>query len=178
MAKTRALKVYKTSIGFHDAYVAAPSQKAALDAWGSDKNLFARGVAEIVTDPKLVKDALAQPGVVIRKLRGTPAEQIAALPKARPKSGKPKSEAKPKLKPTASGRPRPSRDRLAKVEADLDAVQRQYDVKLSGLDAQIALLSSEKRSIESKRDAELGKLESMKAREQRAYQDALEAWQG
>ena len=30
------LKVYRTPIGFHDAYVAAPSQKAALDAWGSD----------------------------------------------------------------------------------------------------------------------------------------------
>lgn len=124
------MKVYRTSIGFHDAYVAAPSQKAALDAWGSDKNLFARGVAEIVTDPKLVKDALARPGVVIRKLRGTPAEQIAALPKSGPKSRKPKSEAKAASKPRASRRPRPSRDRLAKVEADLAAAQRQYDEKL------------------------------------------------
>ena len=46
----RALKVYRTPIGFHDAYVAAPSQKAALAAWGADANLFARGSAEQVTE--------------------------------------------------------------------------------------------------------------------------------
>jgi hypothetical protein len=27
------LKVFRTPIGFHDAYVAAPSKKAALAAW-------------------------------------------------------------------------------------------------------------------------------------------------
>ena len=42
---TRKLKVFRTPIGFHDAYVAAPSQKAALQAWGTDTDLFARGVA-------------------------------------------------------------------------------------------------------------------------------------
>ena len=34
------LKVYSTPIGFHDALVAAPSQKAALEAWGAGTNLF------------------------------------------------------------------------------------------------------------------------------------------
>lgn len=33
MAK-RPLKVFRTAIGFHDAYVAATSRKAALEAWG------------------------------------------------------------------------------------------------------------------------------------------------
>ena len=36
------LKVFRTPIGFHDAYVAAPSQKAALEAWGADSNIFAQ----------------------------------------------------------------------------------------------------------------------------------------
>lgn len=32
----RKLKVFCTPIGFHDAYVAAPSQKAALEVWDTD----------------------------------------------------------------------------------------------------------------------------------------------
>ena len=31
----RALKTFRTAIGFHDAYGAAPSRKAALKAWGA-----------------------------------------------------------------------------------------------------------------------------------------------
>ncbi|MDB5673064.1 MAG: hypothetical protein JWM65_46, partial [Sphingomonas bacterium] len=76
----RQLKVYRTPIGFHDAYVAAPSQKAALEAWGSDANLFARGMAEIVTDPALTSEPLASPGKVVRRLRGSADDHFAALP--------------------------------------------------------------------------------------------------
>jgi len=83
MAKAKKLKVFRTPIGFHDAYVAAPSRKAALEAWGSDGDLFAQGLAEVVTDPKLTKKALARPGEVIRTLRGTEAEQLRALGKKR-----------------------------------------------------------------------------------------------
>ena len=37
------LKVFRTPIGFHDAYVAAPSRAAALRAWGADTDLFSTG---------------------------------------------------------------------------------------------------------------------------------------
>ncbi|RZM24604.1 MAG: hypothetical protein EOP67_46290 [Sphingomonas sp.] len=80
MARAGKLKVYRTAAGFHDAYVAAPSQKAALAAWGSEHDLFARGIAELVTDADLAAEPLASPGVVIKRSRGTTAEQIAALP--------------------------------------------------------------------------------------------------
>ena len=53
----RKLKVFRTSAGFDDAYVAAPSRKAALAAWGADADLFARGVAEEVSDTTLTKAA-------------------------------------------------------------------------------------------------------------------------
>lgn len=86
MARKQKLKVYRTPIGFHDAYVAAPSQKAALDAWGADVDLFARGVAETVSDEALTREPLEQPGVVVRKLRGTADEQMAALPRDRPRA--------------------------------------------------------------------------------------------
>jgi len=86
MARKQKLKVYRTPIGFHDAYVAAPSQKAALVAWGADADLFARGVAETVSDEALTREPLEQPGVVVRKLRGTGDEQMAALPRDRPRA--------------------------------------------------------------------------------------------
>ncbi|WP_185867696.1 hypothetical protein [Sphingomonas sp. TF3] len=83
----RKLKVFRTSIGFHDAYVAAPSQQAALEAWGSSTNLFGTGLAEQVTDPKLVKGPLAAPGQVIKVKRGSQREHLAALPRTKPAAG-------------------------------------------------------------------------------------------
>jgi hypothetical protein len=56
------LEVFRTPIGFQDANVAAPSQKAALKAWGADANLFARGIAEVVKEPKLTEAPLENPG--------------------------------------------------------------------------------------------------------------------
>ncbi len=41
----RKLKTYQTSLGFFDLAMAAPSMKAALEAWGADSNLFHQGAA-------------------------------------------------------------------------------------------------------------------------------------
>lgn len=125
MARSPKLKVFRTSIGFHDAYVAVPSQKAALEIWGAGKDLFSSGAAERVEDPELIRRPLANPGKVIRKLRGTLAEHMAALPKdapvprreataPRPSDEEPVEKAKsrakqPKLKP----KPRPDRSLLS-----------------------------------------------------------------
>jgi colicin import membrane protein len=37
---TGKLKTYQTSLGFYDLAIAAPSMKAALEAWGAGSNLF------------------------------------------------------------------------------------------------------------------------------------------
>jgi len=42
----RKLKVYQTSQGFYDLALAAPSMKAALEAWGASSNLFHQGFAK------------------------------------------------------------------------------------------------------------------------------------
>jgi hypothetical protein len=42
----RKLKTYQTSLGFFDLAIAAPSMKAALEAWGADSNLFHQGAAK------------------------------------------------------------------------------------------------------------------------------------
>jgi hypothetical protein len=34
----RKLKTYQTSLGFFDLAIAAPSMKAALEAWGADSH--------------------------------------------------------------------------------------------------------------------------------------------
>jgi hypothetical protein len=44
----RKLKTYQTSLGFYDMAIAAPSKKAALEAWGAGSNLFHQGVQEIL----------------------------------------------------------------------------------------------------------------------------------
>ena len=50
----RKLKTYQTSLGFFDEAIAAPSMKAALEAWGTKTNLFHQGVAKEVDDPDII----------------------------------------------------------------------------------------------------------------------------
>ena len=67
----RKLRTFQTSQGFYDLAIAAPSMKAALDAWGANSNLFHQGFASEVDDPKVVAATLAKPGVVLRRPVGT-----------------------------------------------------------------------------------------------------------
>ena len=64
------LKVFRTTIGFYDAIVAAPSMKAAIEAWGARPNIFRQGLAKEIHDPRLVKLARAKPRLVFRRLVG------------------------------------------------------------------------------------------------------------
>ena len=48
----KKLKVYRTSIGFFDLAIAAPSMKAAAEAWGAGSDIFKRGFAKQTEDPK------------------------------------------------------------------------------------------------------------------------------
>ena len=70
----RQLKVFRTHLGFHDLIVAAPSKKAALEAWGASPNLFSQGFAAETTEPKLVEAALKKPGVVLKRQFGSTGE--------------------------------------------------------------------------------------------------------
>ena len=67
----RKLKTFTTSAGFFDLAVAAPSMKAALEAWGSKNNLFQHGFAKVSEDPKIVAATMAHPGVVLRRPVGS-----------------------------------------------------------------------------------------------------------
>jgi uncharacterized Zn-finger protein len=67
----RKLKTYQTSLGFFDLAVAAPSMKAALEAWGADSNLFHQGAAKQSDDPDVIAATMAAPGVILKRPVGS-----------------------------------------------------------------------------------------------------------
>ena len=78
----RKLKTYQTSLGFFDQAIAAPSMKAALEAWGADSNLFHQGAARESDDPVVIAATLKKPGVVLKRPVGSngPFGEHAELP--------------------------------------------------------------------------------------------------
>ena len=86
VAMARRLKTYQTSSGFFDLAVAAPSMKAAAEAWGSRTNVFKQGFAKEARDPAIIAATMAKPGVVLRRPVGShgPFTEHAELPKGLP----------------------------------------------------------------------------------------------
>jgi hypothetical protein len=183
MAKAKKLKVFRTPIGFHDAYVAAPSMKAALEAWGSSTNLFSQGAAEQVTDPKLTKAPLAKPGEVVRVARGSEGEHFKALgktKKAKTEAGRPSPRPSP-----ASGRGgekkrgrRPSSAAVERAEAALARTDAKHREALEKLRAEAAAIDKKRREIERRHRGERERLmgELDEAREK--FRSAMEEWAG
>ena len=178
----RKLKVFRTPIGFHDAYVAATSRKAALTAWGAGANLFARGTAEEVTDPQLTAEPLAHPGEVIRVSRGDLKAQLKALGPhkrraAKPKTGgKPKGEDKPKSR--VKSRPPPKRDKVDRAEAALAEARDKRSKDRAALEKQIDALERKLDAVTARHDKQIGRLERQLGEAQDAYREALDAWSG
>lgn len=170
MAKARAqkLKVFRTPIGFHDAYVAAPSQKAALEAWGSDTNLFARGAAEEVDDPKLTEAPLEQPGTVFRRLRGSAKEQMEAL---EPKSAKSSSKRE-------GPRKKPSRAKLTEAEKALQALTKAQGDEAAELERLAKALEREKAALAKRQEREREAAEKKERLAREAYEAAMRDWSG
>jgi len=101
----RKLKTFQTSLGFYDLAIAAPSMKAALEAWGAGSNLFHQGVAKETDDPDVVAATMSKPGVVLKRPAGSNgrfAEQSdlpSDLGSARKGNRREKSGAKPAKRP-------------------------------------------------------------------------------
>lgn len=102
----RKLKTYQTSLGFFDQAIAAPSMKAALEAWGADSNLFHQGAAKESDDPDVIAATMAKPGVVLKRPVGSngPFGEHAGLPTGLGRAGKPSGAARksPTRKPKAA----------------------------------------------------------------------------
>ena len=172
----RKLKVFRTSTGFHDAYVAAPSRKAALTAWGADADLFARGVAEEVTDPKLARAALERPGEVIRLSRGDLSAQLKALPPRKTRRAAP--SAKPDAKPRKAARPKPppKRDKVDAAENALSDARRRHEAEADQLLAERAAIERRLATLHAKHDKHIAMLERKRDRARESYRAALARW--
>src|SRR4051812_8801307 len=115
----RKLKTYQTSLGFFDQAIAAPSMKAALEAWGSKTNLFHQGFAKEVDDPVIVAATMAKPGVVLRRAVGSSGgfSEDAELPKALATGEMNRTPGKPAQKSPAAEPPRKVDDKTAREAA-------------------------------------------------------------
>jgi hypothetical protein len=104
----RILKTYVTNLGFFELAIAAPSMKAALEAWGMNHNAFQHGFAKQTDDPKIIAATTAQPGVVLKRAVGSKGEfrEDAELPTTLPNIRPPKVEpAKPKARKGSNAKP-------------------------------------------------------------------------
>ncbi|MET4206331.1 cell envelope biogenesis protein TolA [Bradyrhizobium sp. LA2.1] len=157
----RKLKTYQTSLGFYDQAVAAPSMKAALEAWGASSNLFHQGAAKETDDPDIVAATMASPGVVLRRPVGSggPFTESAALP-----TDLADDEAKRKPKPNSKSKPESKSESKQRPAKGVTKQSRKIDDQ----DARKAAAAFEKE--ERRRDAERRKEEAARAKE-RARRD-------
>jgi hypothetical protein len=116
----RKLKVFQAQFGFYDTVVAAPSQAAALRAWGVNQNLFASGEATITTDEAAVAAATAHPETPLRRAVGSKdpfalePTSLPAVPDAPTKTAT--------VKPAEPAKPPADRSKLDAAEKALGAL--------------------------------------------------------
>ncbi len=126
----RKLKTYQTSLGFFEQAIAAPSMKAALEAWGADSNLFHQGAAKEADDPDVVAATMAKPGVVLKRPVGSdgPFGEHAQLPKNLDHDGRKKPAHKPPAKAKkSSAQPDKGAERKAAQAYERERLRRERE---------------------------------------------------
>ena len=171
----RKLKTYRTTAGFFDLAVAAPSMKAALEAWGANANLFHQGFAQATDDPAIVKATTARPGVVLRRPVGTnaPFREKADLPTdlpapkatyrkapVAPSSRKAATRAQERQERAAERERERRRNAIAKAETALDKARRAHDARRSAIDADRAAIERRAEAEEERWRDERERLEA------------------
>ena len=123
----RKLKTYQTSLGFFDLAVAAPSMKAALEAWGADSNLFHQGAAKQSEDPDVIAVTMLAPGVVLKRPVGSSGrfKERAELPTNLAGDNISKKAGSISVRPKPQKHPERATDRAAERKAALAFEQEQ-----------------------------------------------------
>ncbi len=153
----RKLKTYQTSLGFYDFAIAAPSMKAALEAWGAGSNLFHQGFAKESDDPDVVAATMAKPGVVLKRPAGSSGRfgEHADLPDLE-EAGAPQKGRGTEQKKRAS--PKISVEDARKAAAEFDREQKRRD--------------AERRKEEAAREKERARREKLVAKAEAALDEA------
>ena len=153
------LKVFRTTSGFYDHIVAAPSRPAALKAWGARTDLFSMGVAQQVSDPKIEEKALKRPGEVIRLKR----------------SGE--EAPTPRRKPKRKGAP-PSRAKLKEAEERLTKLLARQEKEMSAAERELEAIKKKRSRLATRHKKAAAAAEDKVEREREAYQAKLDDWPG
>ena len=174
----RKLKTYQTSLGFFDLAIAAPSMKAALEAWGADSNLFHQGAAKESDDPDVIAATIAKPGVVLKRPVGSDGsfDEHAELPTdlggGRPTKAARKSKGSKAKKP--SSRPvDKAAERKAALEYDREQKRRELERAREEVGRQKEC--ERRQQAIDKAQAALGKAEQEHAKRAAAIQAELDA---
>jgi hypothetical protein len=177
MAQAPRLKVYRARMGFFESVVAARSQKAALEAWGTRQDLFAEGMASLIDDAAAVAAAQAHPGQPLQRPIGSdgPFEApstSAALPAVPPPPVRKSIKRSP---PDA----KPDRGDLGKAEAALARLDHEQQMALVELersrqDLQRALQALDARELDLRRrfESRRRQLETALDRARKSYERA------
>ncbi|MGG5889803.1 hypothetical protein ACLF3G_21935 [Falsiroseomonas sp. HC035] len=177
MAKARKLKVFQAHFGFFDTVVAAPSQAAAMQAWGVHRNVFADGQAKLTTNEAAVAAANAHPGTVLKRPVGSdgPFEveptSLPELPDVPPRTAN-RRTGKPAATKAPPPPPPPDRSMLTKAEAALRAVEERRKTEEAKLDERQAALDAEKAAAEASYVEVRRLAEAKVAAAQKAYREA------
>lgn len=174
----RKLKTYQTSLGFFDLAIAAPSMKAALEAWGADSNLFHQGAAKESDDPAVISAAMAKPGVVLRRPVGSAGSfgEHAELPTDLGGSGPTKGARKPKGRKAKQSSSRPI-DKAAERKAALafEKEQKRRERERASEEAARQKDRERRQQAVDKAQAVLNKAEQEHAKRAAAIQAQVEA---
>lgn len=161
------LKTYTAELdGLNDWIVAAPNQKAALEAFGVHQDLFAQGQAGVTTDSAMVDAATDSPGQPLKRPKGG---------KGRFKAGPADSDWSGALKAAGKGAKPPkkvSRAKLDKAEAALKAAERAGEAELARLEAEVAAARERLAAARDRHDAEVDKARAAVEAERAAYRKA------
>ena len=186
----RKLKTYQTSLGFFDLAMAAPSMKAALEAWGADSNLFHQGAAKESDDPDVIAAAMEKPGVVLRrpvgsdgsfgehaelptnlggsgtkkaarKSKGSQAKQLYSRPVDKAAERKKRRERERASEEAARQKERERRQQAVdKAQAALEKAEQEHAKRAAAIQAEVEALEKRSQAEEARWDKEKERLEA------------------
>jgi hypothetical protein len=179
LRKTARLKVFMTQIGFHNWLVAAPSQKAALEAWDVKENLFAIGSAQVVTDKDCIELAMRSPGMPVpidAKHAFAKATKVLRLDEHRKrKSSATAPIAATAKKPAPRKKRKTDRTKLDRAEQTLDEFKKRAVRERAAIIRAQKALDLKAEALEEELGAEQERLENLLEEAREKYEDEISA---
>lgn len=173
----RKLKTFQTSLGFYDLAIAAPSMKAALEAWGAGSNLFHQGIAKETDDPEVVAATISKPGVVLKRPAGSNGRfaEHSDLPSDLGSAGKGRRREGRRTKPVKKPPPEISDRDARKAAAEFEKEQKRREAERRREEAAREIDRKRREKATAKAQAALDKAEREHAKRAADIQAEVEA---